>query len=83
MFFKIKVFKNKHLLFATDPDTMRGIRDVAEAFKLLDAKFPESEGYTIDVCMYPLTFPRHSWQRLLKHAEQGDLNSITFMLLCR
>jgi len=80
MFYTIKVFKKRQLLFATDPDTLQRVFDVVEAFKELDKRFPESEGFTIEVCTYPFYFSRSSWQRMLKHIERMDIDTIRLIL---
>lgn len=80
MFNKIKVLKNRKPVFSTDPATLHSVFDVVELFKILDAKFPEEEGFTIEVWLYPIRFSRQEWRSIMKHIEAYNINAIRVIL---
>ena len=83
MFNTIKVLKNRKPLCTTGPNNLQSVFDVAETFKILDAKFPEEEGFTIEVWLYPMRFPRHEWRLIMKHIEARNITSITLILFSK
>ncbi len=83
MFNKIKVLKNRKPVVITDPNTMQSVVDVVETFKMLDAKFPDAEGFAIEVWLYPICFSRKEWREITKHIESHNLNMITLILFTK
>jgi hypothetical protein len=80
MLYYIQVYFKGNLLFATDPDTTKCIADLISLFNVLNRKFPDSEGYSLDVCVSVLTFTRRSWQRLIDSENPNDLKTITIIV---
>jgi hypothetical protein len=70
MHYKIVIYFKNKLFFATNPDTIKTIDDLIGVFNVLNQKFPEQEGYTLDVCLSVLTFSRTAWLGLTNPRSQ-------------
>lgn len=65
MYSKISVYFNGKLFFATRPKSITSIGDLIKVFNVLNRKFPDEEGYTIEVQYSILIFTRENWQALM------------------
>jgi hypothetical protein len=70
MQYKIEIYLKNKLFFATDPDTIQTLDDLLTVFNTFNIKFPEEEGYTLDVSLAVLTFSRAAWMQLTDTRNQ-------------
>ena len=52
MYYEINVSLNGRHMFATAERSITNRNDMEEMYKLFQNKFPESEGYTLDVTLW-------------------------------
>lgn len=64
MSYKIEIHFNGKLFFATLPDSIKTLNDLIKVFNILSRKFPDEEGYTLEVCVSIFTFTRQAWKVL-------------------
>lgn len=70
MEYKINIFFKGKLLFATDPATTKTIDELQKLFNVLNPKFPQEEGYSLDVCLSVLKFSRAAWLGVTNPSSQ-------------
>ena len=75
MHYEINISLNGRHFFATESRSIQNERELLKVFPVLSEKFPEAEGYTLDVTCYPGLGYGCSRERLKKFIDKGDLSS--------
>lgn len=62
---RITVFFKGKKFFATAPKSILSISGLTKVFNVLDNKFPDAEGYTIEVTYCTMLLTRNDWKALI------------------